>query len=357
MGEGGFLKNKKFWLGTNILLVLSSFILAIYVYRLIFFYSSAVDIKVKDKISEIKDIIPQNDCPNCLGRMIDGVNVAVGKENIFPAAVIIENHIESRPVAGLSKANLVIETEAEGGITRYLAIFADGEKIERIGPVRSARSYFVDWAKEFSAVFAHVGGSPDALAMIIKENLFDLNEYYNEKSFWRDNNRAAPHNVYTSSEKLQGFMTKRDLSAGKFLSWKFKEEKILEERPLSGNISIGYKPGYQVGWEYNRLNNVYARALDGQAHQDEKGRRIIAKNVVIAVMAAKVVDSELRLKMQNIGTGQAAVCRDGICQKGRWKKTAISSRMRFYNENDEEIEFNMGTTWVEVVRPELEVVF
>jgi len=115
--------------------------------------------------------------------------------------VIIENHPDARPQSGYNEADLVYETLAEGGITRTLAIYQSKDSKE-IGPVRSARTYFVDWLSEVGGIFAHVGGNADALDMITQLNFPDLNQFAYGNYYRRSTDRYAPHNVYTSSEKL-----------------------------------------------------------------------------------------------------------------------------------------------------------
>src|SRR3989339_236076 len=119
-------------------------------------------------------------------RSLDGVYVSIGEENNYPVAVMIDNHPGARPQSSLARANLVYEAEAEGGITRYLAIYADLNDLKEIGPIRSARPYFIDLARETSALYVHVGGSAGALAMLAQNKIPDMNEFYNGKYFWRD---------------------------------------------------------------------------------------------------------------------------------------------------------------------------
>lgn len=305
-----------------------------------------------------KDAASNKPCADCVRRSIDGVYVKKGEENLYPIAVIIENHIDARPPSGLAQANLVFEAEAEGGITRFLAIYAGGQNLEEIGPIRSVRPYFVDWAREFSAVLAHCGGSPEALVKIVKDNIFSLNEFYNGGYYWRSEKRPGPHNIYTSTDNFNEYLESKGLDEGKFLSWRFKNDDPIDSEEEGINITIEFKSdSYKVDWVYDKENNDYIRYSAGERHKDIDGEEIRAKNVVIATISAEVIDDELRLKMDHIGEGKAVVCLDGRCEEGTWQKKSSSARTRFYNENEEEFEFNAGTTWIEVVRPEIEVNF
>ncbi len=374
---------KRLWL-----IIGCSFFIILLTFFLIIRFSDCNNKIVNSGLSEEnKDINPclngQTDV-SCSRRAIDGVYVKSGEENFYPLAVVIENQIDARPQAGLAQANLVYEVEAEGGITRFLAVFASQSDIAKIGPVRSARPYLVDWAEELSALLVHCGGSPEALVKITQDDINDFDEFYHGGYFWRDISRPAPHNIYTSSANLTKYLQDNKftplnkavdpvrnkflngasdtdltgLTQGSFLSWKFKDDLALDLRSASSTIKIAYRaPDYSVEWRYNKKNNDYTRYLAGEVHRNESRQVIKAKNIIIEYVNAEVIDNELRLKMDNLGTGKAVVCLDGECQDGRWEKPTSTSRTRFYNRAGVEFEFNAGKTWVEVVRPEIEVKF
>lgn len=295
-------------------------------------------------------------CTDCRRRYIDGVLVQSGGENIFPVAVMIENHTDARPQSGLARANLVFEAEAESGITRFLAVFADGENLKEIGPIRSARSYYVEWAREFSPLYVHCGGSPEALAKIIKDKVFDFNEFYKGDYFWRDGSRYAPHNVYTSSKLLDGYLDGKKMEKGEFEPWEFKDDLPLEKRTESEPIRIRFRTeDYSVEWKYDKDMDDYVRYMGGKQHKDKNGDEIRAKNIAISYIKSQVYDGAGRLKMENIGSGKAVICLDGKCEEGFWEKKTGLSRMRFYDKMKEEIKFNAGATWIEIIRPGYEV--
>lgn len=290
-------------------------------------------------------------CVDCVRRSIDGVYVKAGKENLFPVAVMIENHVDSRPQSGLARANLVFEAEAEAGITRFMAIFTSGDKIDEIGPVRSARAYYVDWAREFASLYVHCGGSPEALTKIIKDKVLDFNEFYKGEYFWRDKKRFAPHNVYTSSTLLDKYLSGRKLEEGKFESWKYKDDLPLEQRQATSTINIEFRTkDFFVEWVYDKAMNDYVRYMAGKKHIDKNEEEVRAKNVAISYIKSQAYDEAGRLKMDNIGSGKAVICLDGKCQEGIWEKKTALSRMRFYGKMKEEIQFNAGATWIEVVK-------
>jgi hypothetical protein len=290
-------------------------------------------------------------CVDCARRLIDGVYVEKGKENPPLAAVMIDNEVTSRPASGLSKANLVYEAEAEGKITRYLAFFDGTVDLTRVGPIRSARPYFLDWANELSAVYVHCGGSPEALTKIIKYGIADFNEFYNGDYFWRSDEKIAPHNVFTSMQNIQNFIAKKGIRESNYFSWKFKDENKNSIEAKENNINIVFKePDYIVDWNYDSENNSYIRSLAGKIQTDDGDNKIVAKNIIVQVNKTEIIDSKFRLDMKTTGSGKAIVCLDGFCEEGEWQKENYSSRTRYFDSAGKEFEFNPGVTWIEVVR-------
>lgn len=297
-----------------------------------------------------------NECADCVRRKIDGVLVQPADSNLLPFAVVIDNNIDARPQYGLSQANLVYEAEAEGGITRYLAIFAGNQELEKIGPVRSARPYFIDWAQELSSLFVHCGGSPDALAKIIKSKVFNLNEFYNSDYFWRGKEKKAPNNIYTSSINLNEYINKKDnKEIFEYESWEFKDGQA-NDNPINPEIKIGYlSPSYAVNWKYDIIENNYIRHLSNKEHLDGNGERISAKNIIIQYLENKVLDDKLRLEIKTIGEGKAVFCNDGVCEVGKWKKISQTKRTKFFKNDNNEFVFNRGNIWIEVVNNKIEI--
>jgi len=307
------------------------------------------------------------DSENLVRRVIDGVYVSEDQSNYFPVAVMIENMVSSRPPSYLSQANVVYEALVEGGITRFMALFS-GQMvtIPEMGPVRSARPYYLDWALEYGALYVHVGGSPQAFADIRTYEVFDLNQFFNAQYFWRSDDRQAPHNLYTSGEKMAFAL--RDLEAGaegSFTPWKFKKDEALVQRPtVEKNITIDFSSvNYKVEYKYDRTENDYVRYQAEQIHrdksvseEDEEGTEIRAKNIIVQKVKTSLID-EGRLAMEVVGEGEALVFLDGTVITGTWKKDAKDSRTIFYASDGEEIEFNAGTTWIEVVPTDRDIIY
>lgn len=287
-------------------------------------------------------------------RMLDGVYMEKGETEKYQAVVMIDNKFESWPQSGLSYAGLVYEAPVEGGITRFMAVFSSNREIEKIGPVRSIRPYYIDWAGEFSALMAHVGGSPEALETIASDfALSKLNLDGNGEYFWRASDRYAPHNAYTSSEKLDlARDAKLDADAKPdFSPWKFKNEAELKDRGEAVNVAIDFSKTdiYDVVWKYDKEKNIYIRQEGKAAKQTLEGSLVIAKNIAVLETEITVIDALSRRHIITIGEGNALIFQDGKKIEAMWEKKSREERLRFFDKSGKEIEFNRGTTWVEVV--------
>jgi len=283
-------------------------------------------------------------------RLLDNICVDKGQENFVPWAIMIENNIDSRPPAGIEHASIVFEAIAESSITRFLAIFPGDLEIKRIGPVRSARPYYLDWATEFDPVYLHVGGSPQALAELAVSSMYDLDQFVNGPYYWRDKKRYAPHNVYTSSKLINEAIEDKNWDeTASFDTWIFKAEEDLENRPESQEIKINYDAYYyDVVWKYDREQNDYIRYQMDSRYKTEQSE-IRTKNIAVVYTENRVIDDYGRLYTRTLGEGEAVVFHDGIAIEGNWKKPNAKSRLRFFDSEGNEIEMNEGKTWIAIV--------
>lgn len=288
------------------------------------------------------------------GKIVDSKEQA----SYWPYAVIIENLLSVRPQSGLSQASVVYETLVEGGATRFMAVFDPSEITTEIGPVRSARPYYLEWSSEYDALYVHCGGSPTALK-IIRENsdIKDLNQISRDASyFWRDRSKSAPHNLFTSSQNMNFALRDKGLrdQSTDFQQWKFKDEANLDNRGDNGKsviFNFSYGLTYKVRYEYNKEKNVYLRFNADQPHLDKNtNKQIEVKNVIVQLVDEPVLSGgQGRLDINVGGEGKAWIFRDGQVIEGIWKKASRKGRTLFYDQAGQEIEFNRGNTWVHVV--------
>ncbi len=281
-------------------------------------------------------------------------------------AVMIDNAVDAWPASGVDKAFLVIEAPVEAAIPRLEAFFSADVAVEKIGPVRSARPYFVEWASEFDALYAHVGGSDDALELIASTGAFDLNEFYNAASFWRSYDRYAPHNVYISTELLAAAFAKGE-ERGRapevlYGTWKFKNQTEEEVAAIAvggegtKGVEVLFNSDlYAVDWEYDVGSGAYLRSQGGVETFASDGVRLTANNVAVMVTDMEVVDYVGRREVRTIGEGKAWVLQDGKTTEATWKKLSASERLTFYDIQGSEVVMNAGNTWIEVVEDEADV--
>lgn len=313
------------------------------------------DGKKVPETAKMKDIQVEAVIPSGVRRKIDGVFVEEGKENFYPHAVMIENSIEARPQAGLEKASVIYEALTESGITRFLAVFASDENIDFIGPVRSARPYFADWAQEYNSLYFHSGGSPEVLSDLKKGkyNLIDVNEISSLGIyFFRDKSYPRPHNLFTNTSLLDE--AEYDLTGADkeniYEPWQFEDDAPQEKRGDIKNISIDFSVNiYQVNFKYDKENNEYLRFEGSEPHLIQNGAQLKAKNIIVQFVKTKVVDDLGRRDMETVGEGDAIVFNDGKATVGVWKKSSPSVRTKFYDQDDKEVALNAGVIWVEVV--------
>lgn len=278
-----------------------------------------------------------------------------------PFAVVIENSTDARPQSGYPKADVVYETLAEGGITRTLAIF-QSQEADEIGPVRSAREYFIDWLSEVNAIFSHVGGSAQALSDIAANNIPDLNQFSFGNFYWRSTSRYAPHNVYTTTSKLVDAAKSAGYSLLSDVKWySFKDDLAQKDRPKSQKFSVNFSgPLYLASYEYDPSSNTYARSVAGVLQKDAKsGETIKTKNIIVQFESMQnVVNNGVQgVDMQTIGSGKALVFQDGKAIVGRWQKTSRNTLTALTDENGKEILLNRGQTWIEVVPQQAAVTY
>ena len=264
--------------------------------------------------------------------------------------IMIENSTDARPQAGLSQAGVVFEAIAEGGITRFLTLFQDSAP-DNIGPVRSARPYYIEWEMGFDAGYAHVGGSPEALSDIKSWGVRDLDQFFNSGAYHRISERAAPHNVYTSIASLNQLETSKGYTSSAFTSIPRKTEKALKI-PTAKTIDMGISgPVYNVHYDYNAPTNTYNRLEGGAPHIDSNTNAQLSPKVAIAIVVPYGIQSDGKHSDYKVlGTGQAYIFQDGGVAVGNWTKADDKSQITFTDAAGSPIKINPGQTWITAVK-------
>jgi Protein of unknown function (DUF3048) N-terminal domain/Protein of unknown function (DUF3048) C-terminal domain len=268
--------------------------------------------------------------------------------------VMIENSTDARPQSGLGQGMVVFEAVAEGGVTRFLALYQDTSP-DNVGPIRSARPYYIQWALGFDAGYAHVGGSPDGLADIKAWGVRDLDQFANAGSYHRVTSRAAPHNVYTSITALNQLETTKGYTASTFTGFIRKAKEAPSKTPTAKTIDLTLSgPVYNVHYDYNPAINTYNRNEGGAAQIDANTGIQINPKVVIAMVVPKsngALDTSgaYYSNYAVIGSGPVYVFQDGTVTTGTWAKSNNTSQITFTDAAGKPIGLNPGQTWLTAV--------
>ena len=286
--------------------------------------------------------------PTTVASRMTGVEVPFELNDLPVTGVMIENSPEARPQSGLTQADMVYEAIAEGGITRFLALYQES-KPDYIGPVRSVRPYYLDFLRPYDAAIAHAGGSAEALAQIRSQGIKDLDHGANGSTYDRVRNRFAPHNLYTSRDRLLSLQKAKGFNTSTYNGFARKEKDTPLATPTARTIdltisSLLYNPRY----DYDPATNTYKRSQGGQAHTDERSGAQIAPKVVIALVVPHIYSGIYSSYGTNSG-GVVNIFQDGGVTTGTWSKADRVSGFVFRDATGAVIPLNPGQTWISLV--------
>jgi hypothetical protein len=291
---------------------------------------------------------------------LDGLMVAPSLARRHVIAVMIDDLWAARPQSGLSSASIVWQAPAEGGIPRYMALFSEGNP-PAVGPVRSSRLYFIAWAAEWNSVYVHVGGSPQAMALLGSAKgrgsvVYNADEFrWGPTYLWRIRTRQAPHNVYSDSAHLQALAKRVGAKPVSYQAhWQFAPDAPIEQRPVGGTIVFSYLAN-KITYSYNRATNTYLRSVSVEGKQVDAGtkQRIAPKNVVIMAMSFAPLNDgshKHRLEAQYVGSGKAWISTNGKTIRGTWKKASLTAPTLLFGPDGKPVTLTAGQTFVNVVQ-------
>ena len=343
---------------------------------------------------------------------LSGLEIKSESENTLPTYCIqIPNGTDgARPQVGLNQAPVVFEAIAEAGITRFAAVFQNPTS-KAIGPIRSLRSYYLDWDTPFDCTIVHAGGSDEAIEELAAGDYRDLTESYDY--MWRDTSGYwAPNNLMTSPALLSEFATanKYTSSDPKVLPRLTPDEasnvvsEVKAQKEGANNssddsdsssssnsadssdkssssdstktdyklaseiaINFGTVSDFNTIYKYDENTNTYARSYaNGEAHlvyscdNTDKTTPLpksdcgIAQQVAPSAVAVMMVDEHLDSDgyhhvIQTVGTGIAYVFQNGTVTKGTWKKSSKSAQIEFKDSSNNIISFTPGQLWIAAV--------
>jgi hypothetical protein len=301
-------------------------------------------------ISEQSDDELSNEPVLKIKNPLTGLDMDLKYEGQRPLAVMIENEYNARPQSGLNVADIVYEIPTEGGITRFLAIYSH-EPYNEIGPVRSARPYFIEYSMEYDAIYVHYGSSPQGYQDLKKLKIHSIDGIYDTVTFWRDTSRKKPHNAYTNTANILATSEKRGfLKEVNQEFWQFNDGDNYPDDQKLDKFKITYYKNYKVGYTYDSEKKAYARSINGKPHYDRPSEETITvKNIIVQFVNARVVDEVGRLDINTISSGKGYYISNGYATEIKWKKESKSERTRFYDLEGEEISLNAGNTWIQLI--------
>lgn len=267
-----------------------------------------------------------------------------------PVGVMINNHPKARPQTGINQADFVFEVLAEGQVTRFLALF-QSQQPEKVGPVRSARPYFIRLNNAYQALYVHHGWSPQAKKLIQSTDTNNLNGlYYDGTLFHRADFRPAPHDSYITYEnimkgvKKKGYKRQAELEPLPFLEP--KEMKQISGKAASG-MTIDYGGKYQVRFAYKPKKETYQRYSDGEASMDRATNQpVTVSNVLVVAAPHRFIDSYPRRGINLKDGGEALLLQKGKAQKLQWKN--VDGRIVPVKDG-KTVGFVPGQTWVNII--------
>ena len=311
-----------------------------------------------------EEVAPESDLP--AGKMYsyltgEVVDEAYGKQR--PFAVMINNLSPAVPQSSLPYADLLYEAYVEGSITRLMAVYQDVSQIQKIGPIRSSRHYYLDFSDDNDAIYTHFGWSAVAEQRIHNEGRTTINgmDFDGSMGFFRTSDRYAPHNAYATGEGLrglaQGFGLRMTYEEGYEPNLVFnKEDKEPEEGEGATVIQFPY-PVNNPWFEYNAEDRQYYRFEYGSPHVDmETGEQLKFKNVVVQYVEQSSYNGDpILLELYLTGAGTGLYFTDGKMQRIYWEKNSLGVPTKYYDDKGAPLALNPGKTMFQIAPPEMAI--
>ena len=273
--------------------------------------------------------------------------------NKRPIAIMIDNNVFNNAHVGLQDAYLTYEIIVEGGLTRIMAIFKD-INTSVIGPVRSSRHYFLDYALESDAIYAHYGWSPYAENDIKSLGVNNINGLY-DNGYYRNNQIAAPHNVFTSIENLYDSATSKNyrITSNNYSLLNYTTDEVAfndtSDLLTANNITMTYSNSGVRSYTYDATNRYYLRYMNNNPHTDrDSSVQYHYKNIIIMKVNNYTLDSYGRQDLDTVGNGEGYYITNGYAIPITWSKDSRSGKTHYYYGGNELV-VSDGNTMIQVV--------
>ena len=282
-----------------------------------------------------------------------------------PVAVMIDNHIDAMPQAGLLEADIVYEIIVEGGETRLMLILQDEDDLEKVGPVRSSRHYFLDYALENDAIYVHYGWSPQAQSDISTLGVDNINGIYeSSSSFWRVQDKYAPHNAVTSMENIMDIADRKgyrvDREKENVLNYVVDEVNLADGK-AANTVTIPYSYANTVKYKYDADKKEYVRYSRGEKQKDwDSGKTVTTKNIIITKARNSTLNDgsgKGRQTLDNVDTLDGYYITNGKAIKITCEKKSRSGQTVYKDLEGNEIDVNDGKTFIQICPIDADVEF
>ncbi len=275
-----------------------------------------------------------------------------------PLAVMIDNDDDNaRPHAGLNDAYLIYEMMVEGGSTRFMALFR-GTDTKKIGPVRSSRHYYLDYALENDAIYTHFGWSPKAttdMSALRVNNINGVNGN-DEDIFWRERKfKGDWHSAYTSIENIKNKAEKKGYATitGHANSIDYADEYFeIGSGNSADNVTLNYSKKYTTGYSYNGEKKIYEKTINTKPHLMQDETVLEVKNIIIQLIAdTSLGDGSDRRNINTTGSGKGYYISNGEYEEITWNKASRSANTFYKKADGTELRINPGKTIINIIAP------
>ena len=355
--SGSTRKRKKKNNDTMKLLILSAFFVILAIVLIVVYVSSSKKVEPQQPVTPPTVVEePEPEEPKTL-------QIVNPESNDRPIAVMIDNNIGEIRHAGLQDAYINYEIIVEGGLTRIMSLYKD-KNTNVVGPVRSARNYFLDYALEHDAIYTHFGWSDSAEQEISTLGVNNINGMIDTTCFARDRNLPSPHNVFVSIQKIKDYLNTKQYSSTS-AGWQvlnYTTEEVELDKDEEGNnstmqgltvadrVSIEYSATENRTYAYDSVNKYYLRSQNGSAQLERKSEhQLTVKNIIIMRVENKTIDGEGRQALTTTGSGTGYYITNGYGAPIVWSKASRTAKTKYTYNDGTEVKIADGNTFIQIV--------
>lgn len=307
---------------------------------------------------EKKPEVPQQDMQiESVEELTDNEFIQMLSTDTRPLAVMIDNDgPSSRPQIGVESAYIVYEVIVEGGASRMMALFKNNT-IEKVGPIRSSRHYFLDYALEHDAIYLHAGWSPKATTDIKSLGVNNINGIQGDDGviFYRDNTYDNTyHNLYTSVKDAYEYAGKKKYDATSDIeyTWYHDKDTDLKNAQSATEVSVPYSSMYTVNYKYNSDTKVYDRYIGSNLHMSQTGNNLTAKNIIVCYVRNYPLNdgqNKDRQEVDTVGSGKGYYITNGKAIEITWSKASRTAKTVYKDADGKELKINPGNLYIQIV--------